>query len=128
MNNNVEVIREKIKNSNITQLRRTSRYILHQLTYGAEKNIHCVARNNILVNLDNEEYMKDLAKRTGLAEKEIRQEIRDFFFIIPYRIMSICVDLKNDGYNEEDKEFVDRLLAEVNSHLEEEFNNDLFLS
>ena len=125
---NVEKIKEKIKDRNITQLRRTSRYILHQLIYSAEKNIHCVARNNILVNLDNEEYMQDLVKRTGLTKEEIIQEIRNFFFTIPYQIMSIHVDLKNQGYNEEDKEFVDRLLAEMNKKMEEEFNHDLFLS
>ena len=105
---------------------RLVRFVIHQLVYGPEKNLHVIARQRFLDGVMHpDEKGKDKELDDELFKK--CKDATEFMFKLGLTINKTAEELKSQGLNDQDREFMDRLLADVNSKIEEAYGNDLFL-
>lgn len=106
---------------------RLVKFVMHQLVYGPEKNVHIVARRKFLDGLLTPEYLTKTVDQVEKRKLELFDEAVTFMLELGITITQTAKALRDQGLNEEDKGFMDRLIAEVNAKIEEEVKDDLFL-
>lgn len=106
---------------------RLVKFVMHQLIYGPEKNVHVVARRKFLDGLLTPEYLTKTIDQVEKRKLELFDEAVSFMLRLGITITQTAKALKDQGINEEDREFMDRLIAEVNAKIEGEVKDDLFL-
>ena len=105
---------------------RLTRFVTHQLINGPEKNPSVIARKRFLENLENPYYLSGLPGKMEDKQKQIH-EASQFMNKLNEIITDKAKMLIEQGMNQEDRKFMDRLLAEVNKAIEEGFKDDVFL-
>jgi len=106
---------------------RLVKFVMHQLLYGPEKNVHVVARRKFLDGLLTVEQLSKTVDQIEKRKLELFDDAVSFMVELGITITQTAKALKDQGLNEEDKGFMDRLIAEVNAKIEGEVKDDLFL-
>lgn len=102
-------------------------FVIHQLTYGPEKNVHVVARQRFLDGIFTPEFLSQKVEDVEEEKLKMFDETVSFMIRLGIMITETAKELETQGLNREDRVFMDRLLADVNAKIEEVNNNDLFL-
>lgn len=102
-------------------------FIMHQLIYGPEKNVHVVARQRFIDGLFTPEFLSQKVEDVEEKKLKLFDESVSFMIRLGIMITETAKELETRGMNREDRAFIDRLLAEVNTRIEEVYKNDLFL-
>lgn len=106
---------------------RLVKFVMHQLIYGPEKNVHVIARRRFIDGIMTPEQLSKTVDDIEKKKLEMFDEAIAFMVQLGITITQVAKDLEDQGMDREDREFMDRLLAEVNLKIEEVFDNDLFL-
>ena len=102
-------------------------FVIHQLIYGPEKNVHVIARRRFLDGVLTPEFLHQNVEDIEKKKLEMFDEAISFMLQLGITITQTAKGLEEQGMNREDRAFMDRLLAEVNSKIEEVNKHDLFL-
>ena len=102
-------------------------FVMHQLIYGPEKNVHVVARQRFLDGIFTPEFLSQKVEDVEKEKLKLFDETVSFMLRLGITITETAKELETQGMNREDRAFMDRLLAEVNTKIEEVNRHDLFL-